>query len=237
MSAAAFGVVLVGCSPGSDGAQVAEAYPGVISPVDVDPTSVSATAGDSGGLVRQPPEQQVAYLVAKYGVDAVVAIKVEGYPPDKGPLIQERIRAAAMSSSSSFRAGGDRTVGYLAPVTDLEGFASRLQIGETTVDSEKRVVLIKADPAKLTAEAAPAPAQPRTWVDNTGQFEVEATFIGLTDGQVALKGTDGAAMTIPLERLSETDQEYVRTATEEPAGFGAPSRGARPGLRPTLRPK
>ncbi|MFH1269375.1 MAG: SHD1 domain-containing protein [Planctomycetota bacterium] len=247
MTVAVFGVVVGGCSPASESgatptgpssaAPVPEAYPGVISPVDVDPKAAPATAGDHGFLAREPAEKKVAFLVAKYGVDAVVAVKVEGYPPDQGALIQERIRTAALSSGSFVTASGDRTVGYLAPVTDLEGFAGRLQIGETTVDSQKRVVLVKADPAKLTGEAASGQAEPRTWVDSTGQFEVEATLIDVTDGQVTLKGTDGSTMSIGLERLSETDQEFVRTATAKRGDPGIPSRAARPGLRQTLRPE
>ena len=47
----------------------------------------------------------------------------------------------------------------------------------------------------------------RTWKDNTGQFTLEAEFLGLADGQVRLRRTDGREISVPLTRLSKADQE------------------------------
>ena len=160
------GVVLVGCFDSSDSggsatgpgsaASVPEAYPGVISPVDVDPRAAPAKKLDGRAMAALPLQKKVEHLVGKYGADSVVAMVVEGSPPDTGHQVRQRVLRAADSNAECFTLGpADRTVIYLAPVTDLDGFADRLDIGEVTVDSPKRVVLVKADAAKLTGERAP----------------------------------------------------------------------------------
>ncbi len=158
---AVLGVVLVGCSGSSDGggtAKLPEAYPGVISPVDVGPQPPPAPGLDGRALTGLPMQKKVEYLVGKYGVDSVAAMVFEGCPPNTADRVRQRVLRAAASNNEYFSRGkDDRTVGYLAPVTDLEGFAARLDIGEVTVDSPKRVVLVKVDAAKLAAEVAAKP--------------------------------------------------------------------------------
>jgi len=50
----------------------------------------------------------------------------------------------------------------------------------------------------------------RTWTDSTGKHTVEAEFVDVTDGNVRLRTEEGRMINIPLERLSEADQEFVR---------------------------
>ncbi len=50
----------------------------------------------------------------------------------------------------------------------------------------------------------------RTWTDTTGRFKVTAVFVGVTDGKVSLRRTDGKTMEIPLEKLSSDDQAHVK---------------------------
>lgn len=58
-------------------------------------------------------------------------------------------------------------------------------------------------------------ALPRVWTDKSGQFQVEAALVGFKDGQVSLRKTDGTVVTLPLERLSEDNQDYVIKASAE----------------------
>ncbi len=53
----------------------------------------------------------------------------------------------------------------------------------------------------------------RKWTDSTGRFSVEAEFVEFVGGQVALKKTDGELIRLPLERLSEADQQHVQSLT------------------------
>jgi len=55
----------------------------------------------------------------------------------------------------------------------------------------------------------------RTWTDTEGR-QIEAVFLGFEDGVVTLGKRDGQAKTVPIEKLSEVDQQHVRKATAEP---------------------
>ena len=52
--------------------------------------------------------------------------------------------------------------------------------------------------------------QTREWTDSTGSFHLQAEYLGLEDGKVQLKKADGNVIAVPLERLSQADQEFVR---------------------------
>jgi hypothetical protein len=49
----------------------------------------------------------------------------------------------------------------------------------------------------------------RTWTDATGTFTVEATFRGVIAGQVRLERADKHVIAIPMEQLSNEDQEWI----------------------------
>lgn len=83
--------------------------------------------------------------------------------------------------------------------------------------------LFKA-PAKPAAEE-PAEAKPaasddpfgtvqvklpvRTWKDDTGAYEVTARLVVIMDGKVRLLKETGRTTTVPLDRLSQADRQYV----------------------------
>jgi len=50
----------------------------------------------------------------------------------------------------------------------------------------------------------------RTWQDDTGQFKIEAELVKVEDDAVRLKRRDGQMVTVPLDRLCEEDQQFVR---------------------------
>jgi len=56
----------------------------------------------------------------------------------------------------------------------------------------------------------------RTWRDSTGRHEVKAVFLKLEDGEVSLRREDGKQITLPLERLSEEDQQYIEELLRGP---------------------
>ena len=66
---------------------------------------------------------------------------------------------------------------------------------------------------------SPATAdEKRTWTDNTGKFRVEATFVHLDGENVVLQSvSDGKQMTLPLTRLSDADQKYVKGLGKTPS--------------------
>jgi thiol-disulfide isomerase/thioredoxin len=52
--------------------------------------------------------------------------------------------------------------------------------------------------------------QPRTWSDTSGKFHVTATFRGLANEVVKLELENGKVISVPLEKLSDDDQDCIR---------------------------
>ncbi len=75
-----------------------------------------------------------------------------------------------------------------------------------------------APPAKRVAETPTPPTTPtepatdnaRNWTGRDGQLLATAEWIDLIDDKVCLQKPDGAGVVIPLEKLCEADQQYVR---------------------------
>jgi hypothetical protein len=53
-------------------------------------------------------------------------------------------------------------------------------------------------------------AEFRIWQDVSGKFRTEAQFISLQGSKVQLKKRDGTVILVPMEKLSNADQEYAR---------------------------
>jgi len=64
----------------------------------------------------------------------------------------------------------------------------------------------KAEEKRRAEEEA---AKWRTWTDSTGKYSVEAKFSGVAFGTVKLIKRDGTVVKLPLERLSEEDQNWI----------------------------
>ena len=49
------------------------------------------------------------------------------------------------------------------------------------------------------------------WTDSTGRFKVEARLKGVNQGKAILEKSDGSVFEISLDRLSLSDQAYLRS--------------------------
>ena len=102
-------------------------------------------------------------------------------------------------------------------------------IGLSTDENEKnewrsRLELYKqGKPGKHPPATTVPPEKPETmaeqgplrvWTDSTGKHTVEAEFVELKDGRVRLKKEDGKIITIPIDKLSEVDQNVLRSKRE-----------------------
>jgi hypothetical protein len=89
---------------------------------------------------------------------------------------------------------------------------------EGTIHALEKRVADAADTADSAAEesgAKPAAGpKMRTWHDASGSFEVEAVFVGAEGEKVTIKRKDGHPIAVPLAKLSEEDQEYVKEQTK-----------------------
>lgn len=66
-----------------------------------------------------------------------------------------------------------------------------------------------ADPTRKPTTTAPAQG-PRLWKDNTGNFQVQATYQSQQGGNVILKKDDGTVIRVPIFRLSVEDRQYLQ---------------------------
>ena len=64
-----------------------------------------------------------------------------------------------------------------------------------------------------TVPGSPQREQPaRVW--RSGTFTTDAKFLSLKDGTVRLKKQDGSIIWVPLGKLTDADQEYVKMQTD-----------------------
>lgn len=83
--------------------------------------------------------------------------------------------------------------------------------------------------------SAIAPLGAREWTDSTGKFKIEAEFVELKDGKVALKKADGTTLSIPLEKLSKADQDFIKTQSQPAASpFEVTSTPGKPAAAPMV---
>lgn len=61
----------------------------------------------------------------------------------------------------------------------------------------------------------PPPDQTRIWHDRTGQFRVEAAFLGFNNGKLRLHKVNGVIVEVPSEKMSLDDMRYVEKFTEK----------------------
>ncbi len=82
----------------------------------------------------------------------------------------------------------------------------------------------------LSCFASFAVAEVRIWKDRTGSYSIEAEFAGVKDGKVTLKRAGGALAVVPLDKLSDADQQFVEAQNASSAADpkGAASASASP---------
>ena len=61
----------------------------------------------------------------------------------------------------------------------------------------------------------PDPEKTRTWHDRTGQFRVDAQFLGFSSGKLRLHKVNGVIIEVPSEKMSEEDLKYVAKVTRK----------------------
>ncbi|WWC91237.1 uncharacterized protein L201_006179 [Kwoniella dendrophila CBS 6074] len=56
----------------------------------------------------------------------------------------------------------------------------------------------------------PNPSRIRTWSDKSGQFNVEAEYLGLNGNKIRLHKLNGVIIEVPMEKMSSRDNELIR---------------------------
>jgi thiol-disulfide isomerase/thioredoxin len=111
----------------------------------------------------------------------------------RGPALGAQVEKALAAAGSLARSADDEDQAKLKKEKDRH-------------KGEERTALRKKHEQTAKAKAR----QPRTWSDASGQFHVTATFRGLINATVKLELEDGRVINVPLEKLSDDDQERIR---------------------------
>ena len=99
--------------------------------------------------------------------------------------------------------------GTLAQLVVVEPSKEDAAPGEEQKSAPRSDDAITAAAAQPQANAPPAPSL-RTWRAAGGKYSVEATFVNAAAGTVMLRKADGSTIKVPIEKLSDEDQQYVR---------------------------
>ena len=57
----------------------------------------------------------------------------------------------------------------------------------------------------------PSPSRTRTWHDRTGQFKVDAEYLGYSNGKLRLHKVNGVVIEVPAEKMSAEDMRYIES--------------------------
>ncbi|CAO1631311.1 unnamed protein product [Jaminaea pallidilutea] len=70
-----------------------------------------------------------------------------------------------------------------------------------------------ARPKEAGSKSKPAPGRTRVWHDRTGQFRVEAEFLGFNQGKLRLHKINGVVIEVVIEKMSKPDIQYLEEVT------------------------
>lgn len=83
---------------------------------------------------------------------------------------------------------------------------------DTIDSSEKRKS--KVPDATRASVDGPPPERVRTWHDRSGQFRVDAAFLGYNNNKLRLHKVNGVIVEVPADRMSTEDLKYVEKHTQ-----------------------
>ncbi|PWN26743.1 hypothetical protein BDZ90DRAFT_232859 [Jaminaea rosea] len=70
-----------------------------------------------------------------------------------------------------------------------------------------------ARPKEAGSKSKPAPGRTRVWHDRSGQFRVEAEFLGFNQGKLRLHKINGVVIEVAIEKMSRPDIQYLEEVT------------------------
>ncbi len=114
-------------------------------------------------------------------------------------------------------------------VSEKSAFASSAATESGPSDSAPRKPAEAISPPQPEAAASDAVTGKglRLWTDNTGKFQIRARLFAVLDGEVRLLKETGRFTTVPFERLSAVDLQFVQQSSQVTAA-SAPARPAAP---------
>ncbi|KAI5850390.1 SH3 domain-containing protein [Morchella snyderi] len=134
------------------------------------------------------------------GRNTAITLGIMASPADP----RDRVRSQHSSSGN-----GGRSTGIPTRTSSLAGNQHRPEGRRSRPDSTTG-----SDRAQATSgKQKPDSSQVRQWTDRTGNFKVEAQFIGYNDGKINLHKSNGVKIAVPVGKMSLEDLEYVERKT------------------------
>lgn len=113
--------------------------------------------------------------------------------------------AADVGDHVEFERAGQKFTGTIVAVRPGGTFVEV----ETQAGGQTRKLILASKNVRVIPK--PSIGGMRTWSDRTGKFRIEATLDSQAAFDVVLRKTDGTLIKVPLDKLSDADQEYVAT--------------------------
>ncbi|MEQ8786229.1 MAG: SHD1 domain-containing protein [Pirellulaceae bacterium] len=110
---------------------------------------------------------------------------------------------------------GHSQLTYYAP-NAWDGKATVVAIGDDIVtehppvDGQSRARDEVSPERSNEAEGTQGSSEFRDWTDATGEFRIRAKFISFANGTVRLEKSDGNIVAVPMERLCDDDQTFIK---------------------------
>jgi hypothetical protein len=163
----------------------------VIATGDVDPEVLDMTAGES--KLAQGASEHCRRIAARIMAE-----------PESAGAFDADWEATA-DVSDSIRTEHD--VLRLALSRKYSREFQSLEDAAAEADAARNVV-VPAIPAKGNAGSDDRGSL-RVWTSRSGHFQVKAKFLGTSDGKIILERTDGTVVKVPIDMLSEADQQFL----------------------------
>jgi peroxiredoxin len=142
-----------------------------------------------------------AKIAEYYGIHAFPTMLLIGRD---GKVVSLNARGAGLGSLIE-KALAAPAVGSLAKAPDdTPHLDDKPQKSQDTPNAEDAAARKGGDLPKIVAAAS------RTWTDSTGKHKVAAKFRGVINKNVKLECDDGRVINLPLEKLSDDDQAYIK---------------------------
>jgi thiol-disulfide isomerase/thioredoxin len=137
------------------------------------------------------------HMADYYGIQSIPQMMLVGRD---GKVITLRARGSALGRLVEQALAAPGGAVEVAKNEDLPALADEKEAKK----AEKPAV------AKNKPEPAAKAVQARTWTDASGKFQVTAKFRGMSNKIVKLELEDGRVISLPLQKLSDDDQECIR---------------------------
>ena len=142
--------------------------------------------------------ERVKAVVVEVGADYIVVRDVDGVADRRIP--EHSIKDVIYSPGKAPR--------KWTPA-EIEA-AKKAAAEQAKAEAAKEKAAAEQAKAEAAKKAAAEKSKWRTWTDASGEHKIEAKYGGVVAGKVKLIKQDGTTIMVPLEKLSDEDQKWIK---------------------------